>query len=207
MDQIKIGRFIAEKRKEQNLTQMQLAEALGITDRAVSKWETGRSLPDASLMLDLCGLLRITVNELLCGEELSMEDNKNVAEKTLLEMVKLKEDADKQLLTMEIVIGVLSSVFLLAMVGITSWVMTRIDLPWWVGVLMIGFGFAQFVVAMSFAIMIEQKAGYYACAACGHKYVPTYGQVLMAPHMGRTRHMKCPQCGKKTWQKKVISKE
>lgn len=65
MDQIKIGRFIAEKRKEQKMTQVQLAEKLGITDRAVSKWETGKSLPDASIMLELCGLLGITVNDLL----------------------------------------------------------------------------------------------------------------------------------------------
>ncbi len=60
MDQLKIGKFIAEKKKEKNLTQAQLADKLGITDRAVSKWETGRSLPDASIMLDLCGLLART---------------------------------------------------------------------------------------------------------------------------------------------------
>ena len=74
MNQIKIGKFIAKKRKEQGYTQMQLAEKLGITDRAVSKWETGKSLPDASIMLELCGLLKITVNDLLCGEVVSMEN-------------------------------------------------------------------------------------------------------------------------------------
>ena len=72
MDQVKIGKFIAEKRKENDLTQVQLAERLGITDRAVSKWETGRSLPDASIMLELCALLRITVNDLLYGVVLYM---------------------------------------------------------------------------------------------------------------------------------------
>ena len=74
MDQIKTGRFIAEKRKEQNLTQVQLAEKLGITNRAVSKWETGKSLPDASIMLELCDVLNITVNDLLNGEVVSMEN-------------------------------------------------------------------------------------------------------------------------------------
>lgn len=68
MNQVKIGKFIASKRKEQGLTQLQLAEKLGITDRAVSKWETGKSLPDASLMPELCKLLKITINDLLCGE-------------------------------------------------------------------------------------------------------------------------------------------
>ena len=74
MDQIKIGKFISWKRKEQNLTQAQLAEKLGITDRAVSKGETGKSLPDASIMLEMCALLGITVNDLLCGEVVSMEN-------------------------------------------------------------------------------------------------------------------------------------
>ena len=68
MDQVKIGKFIAEKRKENNLTQMKLAEMLAVTDRAVSKWETGKSLPDSSIMIELCNILKITVNDLLSGE-------------------------------------------------------------------------------------------------------------------------------------------
>ncbi|MBQ8572260.1 MAG: helix-turn-helix transcriptional regulator, partial [Ruminococcus sp.] len=72
MDQIKIGKFISKCRKEKNLTQMQLAEKLGITDRAISKWETGKSLPDSSIMLELCEMLGITVNDLLSGEVVTM---------------------------------------------------------------------------------------------------------------------------------------
>ena len=74
MDQIKIGKFIADCRKKANYTQMQLAEQLGITDRAVSKWETGKSLPDSSIMLNLCDTLGITVNDLLSGEVITMEN-------------------------------------------------------------------------------------------------------------------------------------
>lgn len=69
MNQVMIGKFIAKCRKEKELTQAQLAERLGITDRAVSKWETGKSMPDASVMLELCEILGITVNELLSGEK------------------------------------------------------------------------------------------------------------------------------------------
>ena len=65
MDQMKIGKFIASCRKEQGVTQAVLAEKLGISDRAISKWETGKSMPDSGIMLDLCELLKITVNELL----------------------------------------------------------------------------------------------------------------------------------------------
>lgn len=206
MDQIKIGKFIAQKRKEQGMTQMQLAERLGITDRAVSKWETGKSLPDAAIMLELCGLLKITVNDLLCGEAVSMENYNEAVEKNLLDMVKQKERADKRLLSMEIVIGLVSVIFLFAMIGIGTAFMV-LGKPVWVFAVLVGVGFAQFIVCMLFALKVEQTAGYYECAKCGHRYVPTYGSVIMAMHVNRTRYMKCPACGKQSWQKKVLSRE
>ena len=203
MDQIKIGKFIAQKRKEQKLTQNQLAEKLGITDRAVSKWETGRSLPDASVMLELCGLLKITVNDLLTGEVVSMKNYDENMEKNLIKMIKQKEEADKRLLAVEIVLGIISSVLLFALIMSSAFV----QMPVWLKVLIIIFGFIQFSIAVIFLLRIEQVAGYYECAKCGHRYVPSYKSVTMAMHMGRTRYMKCPECGKRSWQKKVISKE
>ena len=86
MNQIKIGKFIAKCRKKNNLTQMQLAEKLNITDRAISKWKNGKGMPDSSIMLDLCNELKISVNELLCGELIEMNNYNEVAEKMLLEM-------------------------------------------------------------------------------------------------------------------------
>ena len=77
MDQIKIGKFISECRKKQNLTQSQLAEKLFITDRAISKWENGRAMPDSSIMLKLCEILNITVNDLLNGEIVNDEKTGN----------------------------------------------------------------------------------------------------------------------------------
>ena len=206
MDQDKIGKFISEKRKEQNLTQMQLAEKLGITDRAVSKWETGRSLPDAAIMLELCGLLKVTVNDLLCGEVVSVENYNENMEKNLIEMVRQKEEADRRLLRLEVVITVVSLAFLFAMLAVGIVFMTM-EKPVWVFALLVGVGMAQFVVCMLFALKIEQVAGYYECAKCGHRYVPTYGSVNLAMHLGRTRFMKCPACGKRSWQKKVVSRD
>ena len=203
MDQIKIGKFIASKRKEQKMTQVQLAEKLGITDRAVSKWETGKSLPDASIMLQLCGYLKITVNDLLSGEVVSMENYNERTEKNLIEVIRQKEDADKRLLTIEIVIGLLSTAFLFTMIAVAALIQMQDSIRF----LLIGIGIVQFLVAMTFAIRIEQTAGYYVCAKCGHRYVPTFGSVNMAMHFGRTRYMKCPECKEKSWQKKVISKE
>ena len=108
MDQIKIGKFIAEKRRERGLTQAELAERLSITDRAVSKWENGRSMPDSSIMLALCKELKISVTDLLYGEVVSMENYNEKLENQLLEAVKQKEDADKRLLALEWVVGILS---------------------------------------------------------------------------------------------------
>lgn len=83
MDQIKIGRFIAENRKKQNLTQEQLSEQLGISKNAVSKWERGLNLPDVSKMQELCSILNITLNELFIGERIPDENYKEVADTNL----------------------------------------------------------------------------------------------------------------------------
>ena len=80
MDQIRIGRFIAESRKSRNLTQRQLADALSISDKTISKWECGKGLPEVSLMLPLCAALDITVNDLLSGEKVSSTDYQKKAE-------------------------------------------------------------------------------------------------------------------------------
>ena len=122
MDQIKIGKFIAECRKKNNLTQMQLAEKLNITDRAISKWENGKGMPDSSIMLDLCNELKISVNELLSGEVIKMNTYNEKLEQNLIDMVKQKEESDKRLLTMEIAIGALISIVFFALIFIASFV-------------------------------------------------------------------------------------
>lgn len=95
MDQEKIGRFIAGCRKEQGLTQAQLAERLNITNRAVSKWETGKSCPDVSLMPELCRIFGITVNELLSGERITMEEYQKKAEENLVALQDKRAKAEK----------------------------------------------------------------------------------------------------------------
>ena len=203
MDQVKIGKFIAECRKQNNLTQMQLAEKLGITDRAVSKWERGKSLPDAAIMLDLCALLNITVNDLLSGEVISMDNQNKRTEELLLEMAKQKEESDKRLLFSEILVGVLCIVVMLALTVIAS----VCPMEEWLRITLILIGLFPFLVACPFMLKIEQTAGYYECKECKHRYVPSYKSVFIAPHVNRTRYMKCPECGKKSRQKKVLTKD
>ncbi|MBE5810152.1 MAG: helix-turn-helix domain-containing protein [Clostridiales bacterium] len=203
MDQMKIGRFIAERRKRVSLTQLQLAEKLGITDRAVSKWETGKAMPDASIMLELCGVLEISVNDLLCGEVVGMEDYSKKLENNLLDMIRQKEQADKRLLFLEIIVGISATVIMFALVLLATFV----QMASWLRVALLALGFALFFAGCFYALRIEQVAGYFACKECGHRYVPTYKAVNMAPQMFGIRYMKCPECGKKSWQKKVLSKE
>ena len=203
MNQVKIGKFIAERRKEVGLTQAQLAEKLNITDRAVSKWETGRTLPDSSIMIDLCDILKISVTDLLTGEIVTMDNYKEKLEQSLLELAKQKEEADKKLLNVEILISSICIAVLLALCMIAAYV----QIEDWLRFVLIGIGLVPILVALPYLIKIEQTAGYYKCSKCGHRYVPEFKSVLWSMHAGRTRYMKCPKCGEKSWQKKVISKQ
>ena len=203
MDQIKIGKFIAECRKKNNLTQMQLAEKLNITDRAISKWENGKGMPDSSIMLDLCNELKISVNELLSGEMIEMKNYDESVEKNLLDMVKQKEENDKRLLRAEILIGIFGLLpFFISLIIIISVAMEE-----WLAAVIILTGIIPFLIATPFMLKIEQIAGYYECKNCGNKYVPKYKSVFISRHIGRTRIMRCPKCNKKSWHKKVLSKE
>ena len=203
MDQIKIGKFIAERRKKVNLTQMQLAEKLNITDRAVSKWERGISMPDSALMLELCDILEITVNDLLNGEIVSMKEYNKELENNLLELIKQKEESDKRLLRMEKVMLVCCVLPIL----ISAILVAVLKMEEWLGTVIMFASLLPLLIATPFFLKIEQKAGYYQCDLCKHRYVPTYKSVFFAAHMGTTRQMKCPNCHKKSWQKKVLNKD
>lgn len=174
---------------------------LNVTDRAISKWENGICMPDSGIIRELCETLNITINDLFSGEIVDMKDNEKRLEKNLLDVVKQKEESDKRLLTMEIVIRIISVVALLGLMGIASFAKMENHIR----LLIIIPSVILFIVLAFVMIRIEQKAGYYECQKCYNKYVPTYSSVLWAMHINRTRYMKCPKCGKKSWNKKVLS--
>ena len=203
MDQIKIGKFIAERRKQRGLTQMQLAERLCITDKAVSKWERGLAMPDSSIMLQLCDILSISVNDLLIGEVVTMDNCSEKTEAKLIEMLRQKEEADRRLLMLEIVLGIVAVLPIIAAAIIAG----SVPMEEWQAGTLIGLSLLPLLIATPFAIKIEQKAGYYKCSKCGHRHLPQYSHVFFAMHVNRTRCLRCPECGKRSWQKKVISKE
>ena len=200
MDQVKIGKFIADCRKKENLTQMQLAEKLNITDRAVSKWERGKAMPDSSLMLDLCDVLKITVNDLLSGEKISMENNNQKNEQLLLDLAKEVEQKNKIIWTAMWAIMTVSIIGLLGGCAIAAFLIPE---GIWQIVAVIAIVIV-FLIPCFYALKLEVSVGAYKCKKCGQEIVPTYTEALMAMHRGTTRHLKCPHCGKRTWCKKVL---
>lgn len=202
MDQMKIGRFIAESRKKVKLTQMQLAEKLGITDKAISKWETGKSMPDTAIMLQLCDILEISVNELLSGEKISMENTNQKNEQLLLDMSKELERKNKTVWTSMWVIMIISMTALFAGILIAAFLIPE---GVWQLVTIIGICIV-FLIPCFYALKLEVSVGAYKCKNCGHEIVPTFRQALMAMHRGTTRYLECPECKKRTWCKKVLKK-
>lgn len=201
MDLKKIGKFIAENRKKAGFSQESLAEELDISNRSISKWERGICLPETAKMPALCKLFGITINDLFSGEIVDMKNNNAKSNDNLLVLAKEKEQKDRQLLTLEWALGFIGLASFLAMVFLS---IPIAESHFSLAATMFIAGFVIFMAAAFFALRIEQTAGYYKCAQCGHKHVPTFGAVFVAMHLGRTRHLRCPKCGQKSWQKKVL---
>ncbi len=202
MNLIKIGKFIADCRREKKITQEQLAEKLYVTDRAVSKWERGLSLPDAGKMLDLCNILDINVNELLNGERIDMKDYNRKTEELLIEMAKQEEFKNKKIMTSMWTILITSVIFY---IGIILLAVNTLEEGIILGTIICA-STIIFVIAGFIALKFEVDAGYYECKNCHHKFIPTYKEVLIAPHMFTTRYLKCTECKKRSWAKKVMGK-
>ena len=202
MDQLKIGKFIAECRKQKQLTQLQLADKLGITDKAISKWERGIAMPDTSIMLELCDILCISVNELLNGEMINMENSNKKNEQLLLDMAKELETKNKTIWSSMWAIMIVSMTALVAGIFIAAFLIPE---GIWQLVTILGICIV-FLIPCFYALKLEVSVGAYKCKNCGHEIVPTYKEVLMAKHRGFTRHLMCPKCNKRTWCKKIIKK-
>lgn len=204
MDLTKIGKFIQECRKAKKLTQVQLAQKIGVSEKTISKWECGNGFPDASLILTLCKTLDITSNELLSGKRLTNEtEYREQAENNLIALKTQQEKNNKFLLIVESVLGYMASITFIILIFVAS----NVNLPTWLRIVLIVVGLIHFIIGVNVCLKIEKDAGFYECGHCHHKYIPTYKQVLFAMHLGRTRYMKCPNCNKKSWSKKTINNE
>ncbi|MBU9739644.1 helix-turn-helix domain-containing protein [Diplocloster agilis] len=191
MDQIRIGKFIAESRKSRNLTQRQLADALSISDKTISKWECGKGLPDVSLMLPLCTALDITVNDLLSGERVSATDYQQKAEGNMMNLMKENEENRKKM-ALSIITGVITIIAVCALIVIASF----LDLPVIVRIILVVFSVAVALTGIAAAAMLDIKAGYFECSQCKELFVPSMDEYVKSYHTFTKRRLTCPKCGK-----------
>ena len=191
MDQIKTGRFIASLRKDKGLTQASLANRLDISDKTVSKWERGAGLPDVSLMLPLCEILEISVNELLTGEKLTDADYKKSAEVTIMSLVQENKENKKRMLQ-SVMCGIITIIAVCSLTVIASY----IAMPVAIRIALIIFAVITAVAGVGTAATLEVKAGYYQCPKCGHRFVPAMKDYVKGYHTLTKRRLTCPECGK-----------
>ena len=204
MNQMEIGKFIAELRKEKNMTQQELANKLNITDRAISHWENGRSMPDAGIMLELCKALDINVNELLSAKKIMEEKYNERAEENLLEMRREIETLNKRILTLnKIIINLAIVIFVV--IGFAA---IFIEMSMLIRNIIFAVDLVMLILVGFFTLNILQKTGYYECQECKHQYIPRYTQMFfsMSGITNTNWRMKCPKCKKKCWHKKVLTK-
>ena len=201
MDQKQIGKFIAERRRAQNLTQRQLADALSISDKTISKWECGNGLPEVSLMLPLCEKLDINVNELLSGECLSETQYFEKAENNMLDLMKDRTSAKTKVIVTAVstTITILSVLALILIVGF-------VEMPVVVRILQVVLAMVILFADLAVTLLIAVSTEIYECAACGKKFVPTLSAYLWGLHTMKRRKLKCPHCGKRCWDKSYLRK-
>lgn len=203
MDYSKIGGFISSLRKERNLTQTKLAEKLFVSEKTISKWENGKGIADANSLLKMSEIFGVSINELLNGEKLEQSDYSKKAENKLLELQNAKQESDKRLLFSEIILGGVSGILFIFIFFVCLYAIANLNIVV-VPVIILCVSAILCFIAIGYCFHIERVAGYYECAHCQHKYVPTFKQIFFAMHMGRTRYFKCPHCSKKSWSKKVL---
>lgn len=201
MDQIKIGKFIADERKKKHYTQRQLAEILNISDKTISKWERGNGFPEISLLLPLCNELGITVNELLSGERLQEADYKKKAEENMVNLVKEAQESKKKIIlsAMVAVLVIVSAVPLFLLSGI-------LEMAVWLRVTLICIGIFVIVAGVIVACVLDRDAGAFECPECKERFVPDMRSYIMGSHTITKRRLKCPKCHKTNYCKHVLTK-
>lgn len=199
MDQIKTGKFIAQCRKKKNLTQAQLAEKLNISDRAISKWETGKAMPDSDIMLELCSILGINVNELLYGELIELEQNSVQLNELIFQMAKNEERYHKRLRRSACVIAAISLIALISLITLISLLIPEGGFQNFLIIASV----ILFIIPCLIALKFKVETGYYECKNCQNKFVPNYKEIALLMQTPGRRLLRCPECGKWTWCKKL----
>lgn len=203
MDIVKIGYFIRECRKNINLTQKQLADKLYVEPKTISKWETGKGLPDVSIMKNLCNELGISLSELFIGDYIKEESNDLLIEKLIIDELKKEKIQNKKKLIGEILIGcafIGSVITLILLVGIVS-------IATYLKIILIVLSFIFIFVGLFGLVLLDVNIGYFECAECHERFIPSIKDYVFGMHTLKKRKLKCPICGKKTWCLKRMTRK
>ena len=203
MDIVKIGYFIRECRKNKNLTQKQLSDKLYVEPKTVSKWETGKGLPDVSIMKNLCNELGISLSELFIGDYIKEESNDLLIEKLIIDELKKEKIQNKKKLIGEILIGcafICSVITLILLVGIVS-------IATYLKIILIVLSFIFIFVGLFGLVLLDVNIGYFECAECHERFIPSIKDYVFGMHTLKKRKLKCPICGKKTWCLKRMTRK
>lgn len=201
MDVQKIGELLATLRKEQKLTQEELGEKIGVTNKTVSRWENGNYMPPVEILLILSKQFNVSINELLSGERLSSEQYKENAEEYIVDnLIKTSKEAKKRL-TLSFIIACIT-----IFAGITIIILGSIFAePIWLKIVSIVISLIIVILGIGVCCVLTFDAGVYKCPNCGEKFVPTLKDFIFGLHTFTKRKLKCPKCGKKSYCKKLLS--
>lgn len=192
MNPVKTGRFIAEKRKFHKLTQMQLADALNISDKTISKWECGKGFPEVSLMLPLCEKLGISVNDLLSGENITESDYQKKAEENIMSLVKENEE-NKKKFTLSLINGIITIIAVGSLILLAAY----LEVPTAVRIVLIAIAVLTAVFGIAGAAILDCESGSYECPYCNNLFMPSLNDYIKGVHTFTKRSLTCPKCGKK----------
>lgn len=201
MDIQKIGMFLAELRKERDLTQDELGEKIGVTNKTVSRWENGNYLPPVEILQMLSKLYDISINEILSGERLSGENYKENAEELIVEdLMKMRQKSKERLITSFIVatITILAGTMIILLGALLS-------VPIWLRIICIVISLTIILLGIGVCCVLTIDAGVYKCPECGNKFVPSMKDFIFGVHTFTKRKLKCPKCGKKSFCSKKLS--
>lgn len=201
MDQIKIGKFIQELRKERKLTQRELAEALSISDKTISKWETGKGMPEVSLMLPLCEALNISVNELLSAQRLTPSEYHQKAEEHIMDLMNEKQE-NKKKIALSVIITVICILSSLTLILVTGF----IPMAKWQCVLLSAVAAIDLLGGIGVSLVLDREAGSYECPHCNARFVPGTAAYINGMHTITRRMLTCPVCGKRGFCKRRLTR-
>lgn len=201
MDMQKIGGFLAELRKQKNLTQDELGEQIGVTNKTVSRWENGNYLPPVEILQILSKLYAVSINELLSGERLDdINYKENAEEYIVVDLMTKSKDAKKRLIASLIV----SSLTIIAAVTIIL-LGALLTAPVWLRIICIVCAVIIVILGIGVCCVLTVDAGVYECPACHEKFVPSLKDFILGVHTFTKRKLKCPKCGVKSFCKKKIN--